>query len=110
MTYEREVWPKGMKVEAMSETPKSVTDGMVTYPVYLGVGNARQLADSYLAKYADVRTLCNVIRDIFALTQDERIKDLCREAVLMGKRLDDEIRRAGKPDYDKGMWAKEHRC
>jgi hypothetical protein len=86
----------------------SVTDGMVTYPVVLN-DYSRQLADSFLAQYADVRTLCNVIRDIARLSTDNTaVMDLCREAVLMGKKLDEKIRQQD-PTYDNGMWAREIR-
>lgn len=57
------------------------------------------------------RTICEVHREIYESTGDEKIKELVLEAFILGKKMDAKLREY-KSDWDAGLYEKneDHRA
>jgi len=53
----------------------------------------------------DMRTLCEVLREINDIATDDRIKEKLIEATIMAKKMDKKLR-ANKKDWDHKFWEK----
>jgi hypothetical protein len=54
-------------------------------------------------KASSFRTICEVHREIYDATDDQRIRDLVIDAFIMGKKMDDKLK-SYKQDWDAGFY------
>lgn len=52
------------------------------------------------------RTLCEMLREIYDLTEDPRIRSRCEEALMAAKKMDAKLKQYRR-QYDLGMWEKK---
>ena len=71
----------------------------------------RDEALALMKRASSWRTICEVHRDIYDATQDEKIRDLVLEAFVMGKKMDAKLREY-KADWDAGFYLpnEDHRA
>lgn len=60
-----------------------------------------------LRRSSSFRTICEVHREIYEATTDERLRGLVLEAFAMAKKMDAKLREY-KADWDAGFYQKNH--
>lgn len=63
----------------------------------------REEALKQLKRSSSFRTICEVHREIYEATEDQKIRDLVVEAFIMGKKMDAKLREY-KPTWDDGFY------
>jgi hypothetical protein len=60
-------------------------------------------AEASMAKEGTDNTICQILRDIYALSKDYAVKRKCIEATVYAKRMDSALRKKDS-SYDAGWW------
>lgn len=62
-------------------------------------------AEEWMHDTYPLRTICNVLREIYAMSGDQLIRQKCCEAIWMAKNMNKRLRHY-KNDWDNGLWVR----